>query len=313
MSRRLGFPVVAILYVWFRRAEAASEPRPLNAGRKERTSGCSPRSSCSRCGHRLCHLGESLLPPYYVSRATLIHSHAVAYESAMFLLYAVAAAVLFRSRSSMLDLWLQVAFGFWLIQSPLIMTSHGRFTIDFYWLQSMMLVSHLVVMLALIAESNRLQAQLVLATSARDREREARLTSLDALAAVIAHEVGQPLTAVGLHARVGLNRLTRARPDVEMAIAAQRDTLEACRRTLDILKSIRSMFARQPAPPAEFDLNELVAATTALMAQGTGRPEGFAAAGARREAAADPRQRGPDPAGVGQPAHQRGRIPGRDT
>ena len=64
----------------------------------------------------------------------------------------------------------------------------------------MTLFSHLVVMLALIAESNRLYARLALSTAARHRERDARLMSMDAVTAAISHEVGQPLTAVSLNA-----------------------------------------------------------------------------------------------------------------
>ena len=88
-----------------------------------------------------------------------------------------------------------------------------RFTVGWYGLFVMMLVSHLVVMLALIAESSRLYARLALSTAARNREREARLMSMDAVTAAISHEVGQPLTAVILNAPAGLNWLTRARPD----------------------------------------------------------------------------------------------------
>ena len=65
--------------------------------------------------------------------------------------------------------------------------------------------SHLVVMLALIAESNRLYARLALSTAARKRERDARLMSMDAVTAAIAHEVGQPLTAVGLNASAAVS------------------------------------------------------------------------------------------------------------
>ena len=77
-------------------------------------------------------------------------------------------------------MWLLVAFSGWLIQSLLILTLTSRFTAGWYWLYLMTLFSHLVVMLALIAESNRLYARLALATSARNRERDARLMSMDA-------------------------------------------------------------------------------------------------------------------------------------
>ena len=43
----------------------------------------------------------------------------------------------------------------------------------------------------------------------RDREREGRLMSIDAVATAISHEVGQPLSAVNTNAMLGLNWLTR--------------------------------------------------------------------------------------------------------
>ena len=173
--------------------------------------------------------------------------------------------MLFRKRSSVLDMWLLVAFSGFLIQILLIMTLHGRFTAGWYALYVLMLVSHLVVTLALIAESNRLYARLALATAARNREREGRLMSLDALAAAISHEVGQPLTAISIHARAGLNRLTRARPDVERAIKSLRAIIDAEHRTSDVIKSIRAMFAKQPSRSTEFNLNDLVRATVSLL------------------------------------------------
>src|SRR5436190_2193677 len=128
-----------------------------------------------------------------------------------------------------------------------------------------MLFSHLVVMLALLAETNRLYARLALTTAARNREREARLMSIDAVAVAIAHEVGQPLTAVSLHAKSGLNWLERSQPDVEKAAKSLRGAIEAAHRTTDVVKSIRAMFSGRPGSATEVSLNDLVRATAALL------------------------------------------------
>src|SRR6185436_3320022 len=147
----------------------------------------------------------------------------------LFVLFVVATIMLSRSRRSVLNMWLLVALSGWLAESVLVLTLHSRFTAGWYGLFVLTLVTHLVVMLALIAESNRLYARLALSTAARNREREARLMSIDAMAAAISHEVGQPLTAVTLNAMGGLDWLTRARPDPEMAIKSLRATLDAGR------------------------------------------------------------------------------------
>jgi signal transduction histidine kinase len=147
----------------------------------------------------------------------------------------------------------------------MIVAVPGRFTAGWYWLFIMTAFSHLVVTLALVAESNRLYARLALTTSARAREREARLMSVDAVAAAISHEVGQPLAALRTNAMVGLNWLTRPSPNVEMAIQSMRATVDAGDRAIDVIKSVRALFARRPGRSVEFSLNDLVLETVSQL------------------------------------------------
>jgi signal transduction histidine kinase len=180
-------------------------------------------------------------------------------------LYIAATAVLFRKRSSVLDMWLLVMLSGWLIQSLLNLPIQARFTVGWYSLFVLMLVSNLVVMLALIAETSWLYARLALSTSARRREREARLMSMDAVTAAISHEVGQPLSAAMLDTRAGLNWLKRKRPDVEMAIKSLHAAIDDEHRTFDVIKSIREAFAKGPGATAELSLNDLVRETASLL------------------------------------------------
>ena len=129
----------------------------------------------------------------------------------------------------------------------------------------MMLVSSLVVMLALITESNRLYARLALATAACDRERDARLMTMDALTAAIAHEVGQPLTGAIANSLAGLEWVTRQQPDVEKASKALRTAIDDGNRTAEVIDSIRATFTRGPLAATEFSLNELVRETAAFL------------------------------------------------
>ena len=89
--------------------------------------------------------------------------------------------------------------------------------------------------------------------------------SMDAVAAAISHEVGQPLSAVTMNAMAGLNWLTRARPDPEKAIRSLRATIDAGHHTTDVLKSVRAMFAKGPATETQFNLNDLVRETVSLL------------------------------------------------
>jgi len=88
---------------------------------------------------------------------------------------------------------------------------------------------------------------------------------MDAVTAAIAHEVGQPLTAVGLNTSAALSWLTGPKPDVEKAVAALQAVSDGGERTFAIIRSIRAAFAKEPGRASEFSLNDLVLATASLL------------------------------------------------
>jgi signal transduction histidine kinase len=210
-------------------------------------------------------IGHDLLPRLYIDRAVSNYANMIGASSAVIALAVVSMIMLFRERKSALDVWLLVVMSAWLVQTLLFLSLRGRFTAAWYFTDAVVLLSHLYLMLALIAESSRLYARLAISTAAQNREREARLMSMDAVAAAISHEVGQPLSAVITNATGGLNWLARERPDPEMAIKALNATIDAGKRATDVVKSIRAMVARKPGTPTEFDLNELVRETASLL------------------------------------------------
>jgi signal transduction histidine kinase len=208
---------------------------------------------------------QDVLPQFYWNQSARIQSQAVPIELVVFSLFAVATVALFRKRSSVLDLWLLTSLGCWLIQSLLIMTLEARFTAGFYHLYVLILFAHLVVMFALIAESNRLYVRLALSTSERHRERTSRAVSMDAVAAIFSQEIGQPIAAAATAARASLNWLNRPRPEPEMAIESVQATLDAGHQAFEVLKGIRSKFAKVPGSRSEIDLNALVREALAVL------------------------------------------------
>ena len=262
--RRGAFPLSIILYVLFEQADAARrvgvERRPPGVV------GCVLVAfALAGAVTLLATEGHDYLPPYFIDRSHLIYSHALGYQFVLLLLFATATAMLFRARRSVLDMWLLVALAGWLTETLLVLTLESRFTAGWYGLFILTLFSHLVVMLALIIESNRLYARLALSTAARKRERDARLMSMDAVTAAIAHEVGQPLTAVGLNTSAAVNWLTGAKPDIKKALAALQTVSEGSQRTFAIMRSIRATFAKEPGRMSEFSLNDLVLDTASLL------------------------------------------------
>jgi signal transduction histidine kinase len=271
VMRYPAFAIAVMLYVRFKPADPTAPPGPEKA--PPLNIGAHVVAAVVMAAAAALLAASGVLPPFLVDHAREIHSTTIGYQAGLTVLWVVAIAMLWRRRSSVLDLWLLVALAGWLLQSLLNMVEEGRFTVAWYWFFAVTLFSHLVVMLALVAESARLYARLALSNSAWNREREARLISMDALAAAISHEVGQPLSAVGNHQSAGLKWLTAEKPDVERAIKSLRAAIEAETLAFGVIKSVRATFARRTGKIAQVGLAELVQATAPLLETELARSE----------------------------------------
>jgi len=110
----------------------------------------------------------------------------------------------------------------------------------------------------------RRRAEAALRSATGELARVSRITTMGEMAASIAHEVNQPLTAIVAYASAGLRWLGHANPNVEEARAnfdrISRDGLRAA----DIITTVRSMFGKQSGKMSRLDLEELVAGVLAL-------------------------------------------------
>ena len=98
---------------------------------------------------------------------------------------------------SLLDLWLMVVMCLYTIEIPLsYYPTPFRFSIGWYAVRVVGFLSSTLVLTVLLYEIQAIYAKLLDAVLAQRREREARLMTGDAVAATIAHEVRQPLTAI---------------------------------------------------------------------------------------------------------------------
>ena len=261
---RATLPITIILYVFLRRADWAN---PIRSGKLGASIaiGLAAAAAMAAGVTLLTTLGHDLLPSVFLNRTELNAPTILKINLALIVLLVAATATLFANRRSVLDMWLLVALATWLAHALLNLETWGRWTLGFYGQFSMLLFSHFLVMIALIAETNRLYARLAVSTAARDRERESRLMSMDAVAAVISHEAGQPLTSVTLNASAALQSLDQKRPNVERATKALRATIDDARRTFDVLRSVRAMFAKSVGSSTHFDINELIGETISLL------------------------------------------------
>jgi C4-dicarboxylate-specific signal transduction histidine kinase len=99
------------------------------------------------------------------------------------------------------------------------------------------------------AEEESRQAENALARAQTELARVARVTTLGQLAASIAHEVNQPLTAIIADSSAALNWLALEQPDLEQARAALLAIAKDGARAAKVLTHIRGMLSSRSAQP----------------------------------------------------------------
>jgi signal transduction histidine kinase len=157
--------------------------------------------------------------------------------------------------------------------------SAGRYNLAWYAGRFYQLVTATVVMVVLLAEMAELYAGLARsntmlqgermmlqrALDAQRRERDARLITGGAVAAAIAHEVKQPLTAMINRSYTGLRWLDRADPDLDKAKAGFRRIADDGHRAAAVIESIRATFRKDGRARAPIDLDNLIDEAIALL------------------------------------------------
>ena len=92
-----------------------------------------------------------------------------------------------------------------------------------------------------------------------------RVSMLGELAASVAHEVNQPLTAIAANAQAGRRWLARGEPDIAEARAAFDGIVQASERASQVIARIRAMARRAEPEYVALDLNALVEDTLEIL------------------------------------------------
>jgi signal transduction histidine kinase len=177
----------------------------------------------------------------------------------------LALIVLWRRRRSILDLFLMVVLCAYLIEIPPHYFPYpARFSTGWYAVRVTSLLSSSIVLIVLLYEITALYGGLLRAVVRQRREREARLMTGDAVAASIAHEVRQPLTAMVTSADAGLRFLDRAVPNLDKAKEAFRNIAADGHRAGAVVASLRANFKTDVRERTAIDVNELIEEALAL-------------------------------------------------
>jgi len=159
----------------------------------------------------------------------------------------------------MLDLWLLVVMFLCLVKGPIsYYPAPSRFSPGWYSVRIFGFLSSSLVLFVLLYEIETLYARLLGAVLAQRREREARLMTGDAVAASIAHEVKQPLTAMITSADAGLRFLDRSYPNLDRAKEAFKLISSDGHRAGAVVENIRANFRSDSKTRTSLDINELI-------------------------------------------------------
>jgi signal transduction histidine kinase len=172
---------------------------------------------------------------------------------------AVALALLWFRRRSVLDYWL------WLAMLSLILNyvaaaflATQRYSLGFYASRGFTLVTSMIVLALLLKEMTSLYTRLARSNLMLERERSNKLMNIEATAAAIAHEVKQPLMGIVINANSGLTLLEKAPLDTLEIREALKDIAADGRRAGETLDGIRSLFRNVDQRQELVDMNQLV-------------------------------------------------------
>jgi signal transduction histidine kinase len=253
----IGFPLFVLAYA----LSKDSEPRKAlwhGSPRAGITLSVGAAALLVVSGALICIAGEARLPRLMLSSLVLGPNWGYVGIPIAFVSVSALAALLIRQRS-MLDLWLIVVMVLYVIEIPLAYyPTPIRFSVAFYTIRILAIVASAVVLAAMLHEITTLYIRLLRAVRDQRREREARLVTGDAVAASIAHEVKQPLTAIITTADAGTFFLDRDVPDLDRVREALARIAADGHRAGAVIENIRATFRNEVRNRALLDINELI-------------------------------------------------------
>ena len=258
-----GFVICVIGYALSKQAEAGK--RRQQAATHSAIALCVVLAVVATLGAAyLCTAGHALLPRVMLDSAHFGPLWPVAAMPVA--LPSIAAFVLlWRRRRSMLDLWLMVVMCLFLIETLNYYFDPVRFGLGLYAARLIGFIASSLVLACLLFEITNLYGRLLTTALAHRRERAARLMTGDAVAAAVAHEVRQPLTAMITNGDAGLRFLDRSKPDIDRAKEAFKRIVDDGHRAGEIVGSIRAIFKRDLKNRAVLDVNDLIREALSLV------------------------------------------------
>jgi signal transduction histidine kinase len=261
--RRLGFPLFVLAYAVLKRSEVADDHRYPSAHRRIWLCAAAAIAAAASATWLVFANAETLPAFMMDERRVAALWHYVPIASIVLCLAGLAR--LWTGKRHRLDIWVMVALVTWLVEIILLAYVSGGMRLTMGWWAGRLcgLASSSVVLVALLADTATLHARLARSMTAERRAREARVSSLEALSASVAHEVNQPVASMITNANAGLRWLDRHPPDLDETRAALLRIVNDGHRTGNVIEGIRAVFDKGDDRRLVLEPNGLVGQCTA--------------------------------------------------
>lgn len=257
--RRIGFPLLLLLYALLRDREA--EIRAPEAAVHRRIAATVAAVIAIACALTFYAVeGGRLLPQWMADEREVAAAWQYVPPLAIALCLAAGAVLMLTRPLSVLDVWLLVVLFTVVIETLLLgyLSGGSRFSLGWWAGRLYGLAASSIVLLALLSESVTLYVRLARSLIAERRSREGRLSMLEILSASIAHEVTQPLGSMVTNADAALRWLDRQQPDLGETRSALQRIAEDGHRAGKVIESVRTMFKKDIGERTTLDLNALL-------------------------------------------------------
>ncbi len=258
-TRRLGFPLFVLGYVLLRDIDGRPGRSAAPVARPMLMSLAAVLIAAASLTWLFLARHDAL--PGFMSDARHVTPVWRYVPAAVIPLYILVLGTLWTRRRCALDIWLIVVVSALLIELVLLSYVSAGIRLSVGWWAGRIygLISASIVLFALLAETTTLHARLARSIAAESRTREARLTAMEALSALIAHEVNQPVSSMVTNANAALRWLGKQPAElVETGKALERIVSDG-HRAGAVIESIRAMFKKAGQERRSLDMNRLIA------------------------------------------------------
>jgi signal transduction histidine kinase len=209
---------------------------------------------------------ENLLPITFVDVRPISFFRQIIGGVSILLAGVIALCLLWARRRSLLDQWLMVALCAFLLEVILASVLSGaRYSLGWYAGRFYQFTTAAVVMVVLLSEMTRLYASLAHSNMLLKRERNNRLTTLEAMAASISHEVRQPLTAIATRGATTLRFLERMPLDLEKVRSNLTTIVSESHRASQVFDNIHSLFRNTDPGQQAIDINAIALGVLSIL------------------------------------------------